>query len=303
MRYRFGFLLIVMAVLMVAAVMAAGASAMSFGPWGQPQNLQAAGADSELNTVALEGCPAISRDGTSLYFASNRAGGVGGIDIYVSTRSAIGDPWSAPTNVGPPINTSADELCPTPMRDGHGFMFVSSRSGGCGGLDIYATRRRARHSWTAPVNLGCTVNSTADEASPFIVGGEIYFSSTRSGDSDIYVAQIDEEGSVGTPAPAPGLNTASNDSRPNLRRDGLEIFFDRPGVCGGIDLWMSTRPSPEVPWSQPTNLGCGVNSAANDLRAAISWDGTRLYFGSNRGGSEGNQDVYVVTRERVPAGE
>jgi len=303
MRYTMAFLAIVITALTIAGIAIADrANAMSFGSWSQPQNLQAAGADDAVNTTALEGCPSISKDGTSLYFASNRAGGLGGVDIYVSARSDVDDPWGAPVNVGPPINTSADELCPAPLRDGHGFMFVSSRPGGCGALDIYATRQRGGQGWSSPVNLGCAVNSAADEASPFVVGGELFFSSTRTGDSDIYVAAIDD-GTVGAPVPVPGLNTPSNDARPNLRRDGREIFFDRPGECGGIDLWMSTRPSTEAPWSQPVNLGCGVNSAANDLRASLSWDGKSLYFGSNRAGSEGNQDIYVATRERVPAGE
>jgi len=303
MRYTMVFLAIVITALTIAGIAIADrANAMSFGSWSQPQNLQAAGADDAVNTTALEGCPSISKAGTSLYFASNRAGGLGGVDIYVSARSDVDDPWGAPVNVGPPINTSADELCPAPLRDGHGFMFVSSRPGGCGALDIYATRQRGGQGWSSPVNLGCAVNSAADEASPFVVGGELFFSSTRTGDSDIYVAAIDD-GTVGAPVPVPGLNTPSNDARPNLRRDGREIFFDRPGECGGIDLWMSTRPSTEAPWSQPVNLGCGVNSAANDLRASLSWDGKSLYFGSNRAGSEGNQDIYVATRERVPAGE
>lgn len=304
MGRRIGYLTVVVAVLTIIGItITVGANAMSFGTWGQPQNLQTLGADAELNTGALEGCPAISKDGTSLYFASNRSGGLGGIDIYVSTRSSVEDPWGAPVNVGAPINSSANDLCPTPMRNGHGFMFVSSRPGGCGGLDIYSTRRHDGHGWLPAVNLGCAVNSAADEASPFVVGDELYFSSTRTGDSDIYVATIDDEGSVGAPVQAPGLNTASNDARPNLRRDGLEIFFDRPGECGGIDLWGSTRPSIEAPWEEPVNLGCGVNSAANDLRPSLSWDGRNLYFGSNRSDSEGNQDVYIVTRERVPTRE
>lgn len=304
MRYTIAYVTIAITVLTITGIgIAARANAMSFDSWGQPQNLEAVGADDALNTAALEGCPSISKDGTSLSFASNRAGGLGGVDIWVSTRSDDDHPWGAPVNLGSPINTSADELCPTPMRDGHGFMFVSSRPGGCGALDIYATRQHAKQGWSAPVNLGCAVNSAADEASPFVVGDELYFSSTRSGNSDIYLSAISDDGTVGVPVPVPGLNTASNDARPNLRRDGREIFFDRPGECGGIDLWMSTRPSTEAPWSQPVNVGCDVNSAANDLRAALSWDGNSLYFGSNRAGSEGNQDLYVTTRERVPAEE
>jgi hypothetical protein len=65
---------------------------------------------------------------------------------------------------------------------------------------------------------------------------------------------------------------------------------------GGIDLWTSTRASTSDPWSAPTNLGGGVNSGANDLRASLSWDGTTLYFGSSRSGGEGNQDLYVTMR-------
>jgi hypothetical protein len=87
----------------------------------------------------------------------------------------------------------------------------------------------------------------------------------------------------------PGLTTGSSDSRPNLRRDGLEIFFDstRAGGIDGIDLWTSTRASMSDPWSTPTNLGSAINSSANDLRESLSWDGATLYFGSTRSGGRG----------------
>jgi len=285
----------------VAVTVAAVADAMSFGPWQPAQNLEAVGGDDSLNTAALEGCPSISRDGLRLFFASNRAGGYGGLDIYITTRASVDDPWGAPVNAGAPINTSGDEFCPTPRRDGHGLLFVSTRAGGCGGSDMYSTRWHPLHGWAEPVNLGCDVNSAADEASPFIVGDEFYFSSTRSGTSKIYVAPIAEDGSIGEPVLAPGLNSSASDARPNLRRDGLEIFFDstRAGGCGGADLWTSTRVSTSDPWTTPTDLGCDVNSSANDLRSSLSWDGTHLYFGSNRSGSEGNLDLYVTTRART----
>lgn len=297
MKYRLALILAVA----VAATVAAVANAMNFGPWQPAQNLEAVGGDDNLNTAALEGCPSISRDGLRLFFASNRAGGYGGLDIYISTRASVDDPWGAPVNAGAPINTSGDEFCPTPRRDGHGLLFVSTRAGGCGGSDIYSTRWHPLHGWAEPVNLGCDVNSAADEASPFPVGDEFYFSSTRSGTSKIYVAPIGDDGSIGEPVLAPGLNSSASDARPNLRRDGLEIFFDstRAGGCGGADLWTSTRVSTSDPWTTPTDLGCDVNSSANDLRASLSWDGTHLYFGSNRSGGEGNLDLYVTTRART----
>jgi Tol biopolymer transport system component len=300
-----------------AAVTATIASAMSFGGWTVAQSIEAAGAgaDDSVNTAALEGCPSIARDGLTLYFASNRAGGSGGLDIYTSTRESVDDPWGAPTNLGPTINTAADEFCPTPRRDGHGLLFVSTKAGGCGGSDIYATRMHVTRGWSQPDNLGCSVNSAADEASPFVVGDELYFSSTRAGgyapdpagavagDSDIYVAPIADDGSIGTPTLAPGLNTAQSDARPNVRRDGMEIFFDstRPGGLGSADVWTSTRATTSDAWSTPTNLGGNVNSTAAEARVSLSWDGTHLYFGSTRSGGEGSSDLYVSTRDKVPA--
>src|SRR3989304_8105099 len=110
MRYTMVFLAIVITALAIAGIaIAERANAMSFGSWSQPQNLQAAGADDAVNTTALEGCPSISKDGTSLYFASNRAGGLGGVDIYVSARSDVDDPWGAPGNVGSTITTSPEQ--------------------------------------------------------------------------------------------------------------------------------------------------------------------------------------------------
>jgi Tol biopolymer transport system component len=289
----------------VALALAALASAKEFQPWATAVNAESLpGTDSTLNTAALEGCPAVSRDGKSLYFASNRAGGLGMRDIYVAHRAAVGDPWGAPENVGAPVNTSADEFCPSPTRDGHGFLFISTRPGGCGGADIYATRQ-SQQGWAAPANLGCDVNSAADEAGPFLLpldsGTVLYFSSTRTGNSDIYVAPVADNGTVGTPSPATELNTSYSDARPNLRRDGLEIFFDsdRPGGQGSADLWTATRSSTDAAWSTPTNLGASVNSTAADLRPSLSWDATTLYFGSTRAGGEGSSDLYVTTREKA----
>jgi Tol biopolymer transport system component len=280
----------------------------SFGGWSSATRVEASGADPAFNGPSLDGCPFISRDGKSFYMASTRPGGMGGIDIWVSTRASVDDPWGAPVNAGAPVNTTANDFCPTISRDGHLFYFVSNRGGGCGGDDIYVTRLRP-DGWDPVANLGCDVNSAGNEASPFPLaeasdGPVLYFSSTKAGTNDLY--RSTSQGGVFGPASAiTELNTAAQDGQPNVRRDGLEIFFfsNRAGAAGN-DIYSATRASTADPWSTPVNLGSNVNSPASETRPSLSWDGTTLYFGSNRivPGAEGDSDHYVTTRERLTSG-
>ncbi|MEO8463290.1 MAG: hypothetical protein ABI555_08765 [Chloroflexota bacterium] len=214
------------------------AYAMSFAGWSPAVNAESvSGTSVSLNTAALEGCAFVAQRDDILYFASTRAGGQGGFDIWYSLRGADGA-WGDPVNFTA-VNTSADELCPAAHRNGKTFLFV--RSGGiCGGDDIFVTRLHTTRGWAEPTNLGCTVNSNGNEASPSFVGTELYFSSTRAGGpggADIWLSAYDGA-SFGAPALVPGLNTTLNDNRPNLRRDGLEIFFDSNRAGG------DRRPGP-----------------------------------------------------------
>jgi hypothetical protein len=280
------------------------------------------GADPTFNGSDLDGCPFVSRDAKTFYMASNRPGGLGKIDIWVSTRESVDDPWGAPVNLGEPVNSIEDDFCPTIARDGHLFFFVSSRAGGCGGTDIYTTRLREGGGFEQPQNLGCDVNSSADEASPFplperATGPVLYFSSVRPGgfspeapgatvgDADLYVSE--SNGGVFGPAElVPGANSAAQDGQPNVRRDGLELFFfsTRSGTLGMADIYGATRATTLDAWSTPVNLGSNVNSTLADTRPSLSWDGTTLYFGSTRtgGGAEGSTDIYVTTRDKLTGG-
>ncbi|CAN5891715.1 MAG: ScyD/ScyE family protein [Gemmatimonadetes bacterium] len=274
------------------------------------------GAHDNFNTAFLDGCPFPSRDGKMFFIASTRPGGLGGIDIWVSIRASVNDPWGEPVNVGAPINSEFNDFCPTLAPDGHTFFFVSNRPGGLGGSDIYVTRLRDGKGFDAPQNLW-RVNSAADEASPFPlhepgVGPVLYFSSTRPGgfapeapdatvgDSDIY-RSVALGRVFGPPELVPGVNSASEDGHPNVRRDGLEIFFfsNRPGDegLGMSDIYAATRARTSDPWSIPVNLGPNVNSAAAESRPSLSWDGTTLYFGSTRPEGEGSTNSDVTTRQ------
>jgi hypothetical protein len=291
-----------------ALVLCSSALAMpdAFSGWSPAVRVEAAGADPAFNGAALDGCPFISRDNKTFYMASNRPGGLGGIDIWVSHRASADEPWSAPANVGAPVNSSANDFCPTISRDGHEFYFVSNRAGGCGGDDIYATRLRS-DGWDPVANLGCDVNSAGNEASPFPLpesgaGPVLYFSSTRAGTNDLYRSES-HGGAFGAATAIAELNSTAQDGQPNVRRDGLEIFFfsNRPGAAGN-DIYAATRVSTSEPWSTPVDLGSNVNSAASETRPSLSWDGTTLYFGSNRAGGEGDSDHYLTTRTRLGGG-
>jgi Tol biopolymer transport system component len=299
-------LVIVGAVGLLASSLAAYAASGNYGPWSQAVRVEAApGTHPNFNGSFLDGCPFVSRDGKTFYMASTRQdpGWQGGIDIWVSTRASAADPWGEPVNVGAPVNSAANDFCPTISRDGHLFYFVSNRSGGCGAApndDIYVTRLRPG-GWDPVQNLGCEVNSPAAEASPFPLpqsrsGPVLYFSSTRSGSSDIYMSK--SHGDVfGNAEPVAGVNSAAADGHPNVRRDGLEIFFfsNRSGSLGN-DIYAANRDSSSDAWSTPVNLGSNVNSSAAETRPSLSWDGTTLYFGSTRPGGDGDSDHYVTTR-------
>jgi len=287
-----------------------GAMMDDFDSWSPATRVEAApDTHPDFNGNLLDGCPFISPDSKTFYMASNRLGGFGGIDIYVSTRQRAGDPWGAPVNLGPTINSASNDFCPTVARDGKTFYFVSNRPGFCGSSlndDVYASRLLPG-GWDEPVNLGCDTvggpNSAGNEAGPFPlnqpnVGPVLYFSSTRSGSGDIYRSES-HGGAFGPASLIPELSSASVDGQPNLRRDGLEIFFFS-NRSGNNDIYSASRATTADPWSTPVNLGAAVNSAASETRPSLSWDGATLYFGSNRAGGEGDADHYVTTRPAHP---
>jgi len=302
---------------LLLTLLAIPAGAQQFSEWSAPQNLGA-----PINTTALDGCPFISKDGLSLFFATNRTVGSGPTDIFVSHRTSKDDPWGTPVDLGSNINLPAsEEFCPTLSIDAHRLYFVSSRAGGCGGNDLYVSHRQDKDDdtgWEPPVNLGCHPNgpnSSASDITPSLFEDDdeithLYFSSNRAGGlggQDIYDSLLQPNGTFAAATNVVELNTAFADQRPNVRRrDGREIFFEsnRPGTFGMTDLYSATRESNLDPWDPPKNLDDGlappvVNSAAVEGRASLSWDGTELYFMSNRGGGFGDQDVYVSRRMRI----
>lgn len=300
---------LVAALVSLTAIVAA-AQAANFSEWGTAQKIdEIAGNNSELNTPFQDGCPIQSPDGLSLYMASNRPGGQGLLDIWVAHRESTDDPWGAPENLGEPVNSAADDFCPTPVRGG-GLFFVSREAlpGSCGMGDIYFTRYNPTVGWSEPRNLGCAPggpNTALDEQGPSYVENDddafLFFSSSSPVvPGDIYVSHKLAGWNFGGSTAVSGLNSPANDIQPNVRKDGLEVVFssNRDGGLGAQDIWVATRNAFGAPWSTPVNVGAGVNTAAAESRPSLSKNARQLLFGRTPG-PEGIGDIYVSTRSKV----
>lgn len=173
------------------------------------------------------------------------------------------DPWGKPVNLGPTVNSPADEHGPSISSDGLSLYFsgvwdVLTRSGGFGQADIWLTTRKTiADPWGKPVNLVAPVNSPLQDESPSISedGLSLYFNSVR------------------------------------------------PRGQGIMAVWVTRRKTIRDPWSTPVNVGPAVNSSGWEANPDISRDGSTLYFASPRSGSSGRTDLWMVSLRKPRAKE
>lgn len=280
------------------------ASSFAKSEWTEPVNLGA------VNSPFSEANAFLSKDELTLYFTSNRPGGFGGLDIYVSHRASIYSAWQPPVNLGPPINTATSDFGPSLSVDEHLMFFASARPGGEGGADIYMSRRSDPNDdfgWETPVNVGPPINTPDQEQAPFYLqnaedgSGNLYFSRglQPANLQDIYYGSVTREGSArGEVVLVAELNSSVNDFAVTIRKDGREMFFasPRPGGLGGIDIWTSNRRSIHDAWETPVDAGAPLSSVFNDVTPHLSFDGRTLIFGTTRPGGFGGNDLWMSTR-------
>ena len=159
------------------------------GKWTEPQNLPGV-----INSEFWESSPCLSPDKRDLYFSSNRTGGFGGKDIWVSHQNANGR-WTEPVNLGPVINTSSDEGCPFIHADNQTLYFNSNGHAGYGATDLFLSRKKDDFNWSTPQNLGYPINTIDDEGSLIVAsnGKTAYYASDGAdtkGGLDIYSYQL-----------------------------------------------------------------------------------------------------------------
>ncbi len=276
-----------------------------FTDWSPAENL-----GPTINSKYADTCVAISKDGLSLFFSSNRhTGDINSTDrdLYVSNRASTDAPWGDPQPL-PMLNTPVWDSCPALSLDEHRLYFTSARTGGCGERDIWVSYRRDRKDnfgWGEPVNLGCEadgyVNSPAIEVFPTFFEDEtgrvlMYFGSNRSGPAnlDLFQSEMRGDDTFGPATPLVELNTAFVEHSVTVRRDGLEVIFGSTR-SGQLRFWTATRASTSDPWSAPAMV---YSLPANGSgRFAMSFDGRELYFAAP--GVYGGLDIFVARRERV----
>lgn len=141
-----------------------------------------------VNCSVADAWPSVSANGLELIFVSDWPIGDLVGDLWVTTRATVDDNWDVPVKLGPTLNSSADETCPSLSRDGLSLFFSSflgtPRLGGHGQGDIWVTTRATTSDpWAPPVNLDPPVNSWSSEVCPFIWGDgcTLLFSSDRAG--------------------------------------------------------------------------------------------------------------------------
>lgn len=142
-----------------------------------------------INSEAWESQPSFSADGKSLFFTSNRPGGYGGKDIWVSYLGS-NYVWGNPINLGPEINTAGDEQSPFIHPDGSTLYFASDGLPGFGGFDLFFSKKE-NNKWSTSKNLGFPINTAAHEGSLMVSldGNTAFFASNRKdgfGKLDIY---------------------------------------------------------------------------------------------------------------------
>lgn len=216
----------------------------SYAGWSQPEPLAA------LNSEYDELGPEPSADGRTLYFYSDRPGGAGGYDIWVSRQGPDG--WQSPQNVGPAVNSEFNDYGPALTPDAHTLYFASNRP------TPDDARQPNPDAWPATLR-------------------EERFVRTY----DLYSAELGESGFA--PAAAlRALNTPFNEGAPCISPAGDFLYFgsDRPGGLGGYDLYRTRRLHGAL--QPPESLGPSINTAANELDPALTMGGFGLFFSSNR---------------------
>ncbi len=197
-------------------------------------------------TAASEGTPFVSVDGLTLLFMSDRAGGVGGRDLWLATRETTTDDFTVARNLAE-LNTTFDEHTASLTADGRTVVFATNRDTAGGIDDVYAATRASPTSAFEPPTLVPELSSPQDDSATFIStdGLAMYFASDRPGSMgclDIFVAtRQSPTDPFSSPVPVTELNSAECEDDPSISADGCEVWFSSTRGGAGYEIYRAAR--------------------------------------------------------------
>ena len=272
--------------------------------WGPAVNL----GPTVNSSAGGQGAPSISADALSLYFASDRPGGYGMVDLWVTTRTTLSDPWGPPANLGRTVNSDAFEAHPSISADGLALFF----EGGSGySDDIWVTRRATLSDpWGLPVNLGPQINTSNDEATPSISadGRTLYFCSSRPGgcgDYDLWqvfvlpIVDFNGDGKVDGKevlalAGHWGSNQSLYDIGPTPLGDGIVDVNDLTVLAGYIGQEVND-PTLIAHWALDETEGAVVQNSVGKNDAMVMGDAIWQVDGKIGGALQFNGTTFATT--------
>jgi outer membrane protein OmpA-like peptidoglycan-associated protein/tetratricopeptide (TPR) repeat protein len=257
-----------------------------------------------INTKYPEYRPLISADETKLIFTSRMPTPNGdNIDSYdgesfekVFATTYKDGTWSPSVNLGAPVNTKSHDATAGLSPDGQTLYIYRTHGNG----DIYWSHY-TNSIWTDPVRMSDSINSFGKEASITVsTDGKIfYFISDRLGGygmGDIYKVTTDSLGNFGSPQNlGPTVNTPYDEEGVFLQSDNKTLYFSSTGhnTMGGYDIFKTVYENGT--WSTPENPGYPINTPYDDVFYVAPANKKHAYFSSDRNGSTGDMDIYMIT--------
>lgn len=253
---------------------------------------------SGINTDKSEYMPVLTADESTIIFTKElehpETTNPSGLqeDFYISKY--VDGEWTVAVPLSNNLNTPGNEGAHTISPDGKTIYFTAcDRKDGKGSCDIYMSKWK-NGDWDTPVNVS-EINSRFWDSQPSISpdGKTLYFTSARSGNIDIYVTYLKDNGKWSIPTPLPkNINTPSEDMSPFIHPDGKTLYFASSGHIGmgGLDIFY-TKLNDDSTWTNPVNIGYPINTYKDEAFLFVSASGEKAYFASGDL-NKNNMDIF-----------
>jgi len=271
-----------------------------------------------VNTERPEYFPSLTADDHTLLFTrdvldANAVARGHQEDIYISEKN--GPEWNLSNPISKSVNSIYNEGAPTFSADGKYVIFVGCEFGnrgdfeygegrtGKGSCDLFVSEKEG-DNWSKPFNMGAPINTGNWESQPsfssdgktlYFIRGIVRYKQRRNpGEQDIYMTQIQDDGTWSNPKKLSNkINTPGREESVQIHPDGQTLYFSsdgHPGM-GSLDIYVS-RLDEKGEWGKPENLGYPINTFNEENSTLVSSSGEFAYFASNREGGFGSLDLY-----------